>query len=206
MWNKTDLPTTCERCIVFEKCIPIPGKCTSSFYTFEIPSNQGKDLEENYRYNFENRLPGNLTWLAIKWMVKFTIVLIENHEGLFVCIGPTSIVRMQCTCTQNRGYYFYSTCICCRNVNKQSFPISRKRASEKMAFYSISVWVWISLKQNDCQHFLYNTPSMYRHVRIIGYVHYCRVTALGGVMYPRQINPSADGGKINPSECYPSSW
>ena len=24
-------------------------------------------------------------------MVKFTIVLIENHEGLFVCIGPTSI-------------------------------------------------------------------------------------------------------------------
>ena len=66
--------------------------------------------------------------------------------------------------------------------------------------------VWISLKQNDCQHFLYNTPSMYRHVRIIGYVHYCRVTALGGVMYPRQINPSADGGKINPSERYPSSW
>ena len=41
---------------------------------------------------------------------------------------------------------------------------------------------------------------MYRHVRIIGYVHYCRVTALGGVMYPRQINPSADGGKINPSQ------
>ena len=36
---------------------------------------------------------------------------------------------------------------------------------------------------------------MYRHVRIIGYVHYCRVTALGGVMYPRQINPSADGRK-----------
>ena len=46
----------------------------------------------------------------------------------------------------------------------------------------------------------------YRHVRITGYVHYCRVPALGGVMYPRQINPSADGGKINPLECYPSSW
>ena len=55
-------------------------------------------------------------------------------------------------------------------------------------------------KQNDCQHFLYNTPSMYSLVCIIGYVHYCRVTALGGVMHPRQINPSADGGKINPLE------
>ena len=25
-------------------------------------------------------------------------------------------------------------------------------------------------------------------------------------VYPSQINPSADGGKVNPSECYPASW
>ena len=140
-----------------------------------IPSNQGKDLEENCRYNFENRLPGNLTWLAIKWTVKFTIVLIENPEGLFMWIGPTSIVRMQCTCTQNRGYYFFLHLHMLPQCKQTGFSDFEKKGFRENGFLQ---YFSVSLSKN---YYLIQIPEdliywkvEYRHVRITGYVHYCR--------------------------------